>query len=292
MELRVLRYFLTVAREENITKAAEILHITQPTLSRQLMQLEDELETQLFKRGKSKITLTDDGMLLRRRAEEIIELTDKTEREFSHHEDVLGGEIYIGGGETQTMKYVAEVIKDFHDQYPLVKFDLHSGNADDVKEKIDRGLIDIGLLTEPVDISKYDFVRLPRKDAWGIVMRKDDPLASKPYITAHDLEGKDIMYSKRAIVQNELLHWFGESKDQLNNAITYNLIYNATLLVEVGLGYAITLERLVNTTEDNQICFKLLEPRLETGTVLVWKKHQVFTPATTKFIEALKKKFL
>ncbi|MEG0368284.1 MAG: LysR family transcriptional regulator, partial [Coprobacillus sp.] len=279
-----------VAREENITKAAGILHITQPTLSRQLMQLEDELGVQLFKRGKSKIILTDEGMLLRRRAEEIIDLSEKTERELTRQEELIG-EVYIGGGETNTMKLLADIMKRFHGQYPLVKFDLFSGNADDVKEKIDRGLIDIGLLTEPVDISKYDFVRLPQKDAWGVVMRKDDPLSEKEFVTADDLKGKDIMFSKRVIVQNELASWFGDNYDKLNIVATYNLIYNATLMVEAGMGYAVCLEKLVYDNIDNQVCYRLFQPRLETGTVLVWKKHQVFSPATTKFIEWIKNAF-
>ncbi len=291
MELRVLKYFLAVAREENITRAAEVLHITQPTLSRQLIQLEEELDAQLFVRGKHHITLTNEGMLLRRRAEEIVNLADKTEQEFLHQEDVISGEIFIGGGESYAMKYLADIMKKFQTQYPYVTYNLYSGNADDVKEKLDNGLIDIGFLMEPVDISKYDFVRVPSKDAWGVVMRDDDPLASQDSVTAKDLEGKNVMYSKRVIVQNELASWLGDSLGKINTVATYNLIYNVTHMVEARMGYAICLERLIESSLDNHICFRLLEPRLETGTVIVWKKHQVFSPATTKLIQTIQNTF-
>ncbi|MEG0276338.1 MAG: LysR family transcriptional regulator [Coprobacillus sp.] len=290
MEIRVLKYFLTVAREENITRAAEILHITQPTLSRQLMQLEDELGTQLFSRGKSKITLTDEGMLLRRRAEEIVELSDKTEREFQQVDDVIGGEIFIGGGELDSMRFLAEIVKSFHEEYPQVEFNLHSGNADDIKERLDRGIIDVGLLAEPVDISKYDFVRLPQKDIWGVVMRKDSPLASKDYITPQDLKNQPILCSRRSLVQNEIASWFGDVFDDVEIVATYNLVYNAALLVEAGMGYVMTLN-VANTSEESKICFRPLYPKLETGSVIVWKKHQVFSPATTRFIERIRNAF-
>ncbi|MEG0365417.1 MAG: LysR family transcriptional regulator [Coprobacillus sp.] len=290
MEIRVLKYFLTVAREENITRAAEILHITQPTLSRQLMQLEEELGVQLFIRGKNKITLTDEGMLLRRRADEIVELTDKTEREFQHVDDVVVGEVFIGGGELDSMRFLAEIIKDFHEEYPQVEFNLHSGNADDIKERLDRGIIDIGLLAEPVDISKYDFVRMPQKDVWGVIMPKDCPLAKKEFITPQDLKDQSLMFSRRSLVQNEIASWMGDYFDDIQVVVTYNLLYNASLMVEAGLGYAITLN-VVDTSEESPICFRPLSPKLETGSVIVWKKHQVFSPATTRFINKIKHSF-
>ena len=179
MEIRILRYFLTVAREENITKAANVLHITQPTLSRQLMQLEDELNTQLLIRGKNKITLTDAGMLLRRRAEEIIDLADKTEKEFLEADELIAGEIFVGAGEINAMHFLGDFMIEFQHRYPQIKYHLYSGNADDVKQKIDQGLLDIGLLTEPVDVEKYDFVRLDYQEAWGILAPKDSPIAKK-----------------------------------------------------------------------------------------------------------------
>lgn len=288
MEIRVLRYFLTVAREESITKAAEILHITQPTLSRQLMQLEEDLRVQLFIRGKSKITLTDEGMLLRRRAEEIVDLADRTEREFTEQDNLIGGEIFIGAGETHTMHVLAGIIKKFNKEYPQVKYNLYSGNADDIKERIDKGLIDIGLLTEPVNIEKYDFIRLSNKETWGVLMPKDSPLAKNDYIKPEDLTNMSIINTKRSIVQNEIENWFGAHYEKLNIIATYNLIYNAAIWVEEGLGYAICFEKLANINDETNLCFKPFYPKLETGTVIVWKKHQVFSIATAKFIEKIK----
>lgn len=289
MELRVLKYFLAVAREENITKAADFLHITQPTLSRQMMQLEDELNTILFVRGKNHLVLTDEGMLLRRRAQEIVDLADKTENEFLQHDQLISGDVFIGGGETHAMLTLAEIIRSFHEQYPQVKYHLFSGNADDVKDRIDKGLIDIGLLTEPVDITKYDFIRLPQKDNWGVLMRKDSPLAHKEYITPKDLAGQSILCSRRTMVQNELASWFGKYYQDIDIVSTYNLIYNATLMVETGMGYAVCLENLVYTNKESSLCFKRFQPLLTTGNVVVWKKHQVFSPATSRFIETLRK---
>jgi DNA-binding transcriptional LysR family regulator len=291
MEIRVLKYFLMVAREENITKAAEVLHITQPTLSRQLVQLEDELGARLFIRGKTKITLTDEGMLLRRRAEEIVDLADKTEKEFSEHDNFIGSEIFIGAAETSAMHVLADSIKKFSKEYPQVKYNLYSGNADDIKERIDKGLIDMGLLTEPVNIEKYDFIRLPQKEIWGVLMPKDSPLAKKEYIRPDDLAQMPIINTKRSIVQNEIENWFGVDYQKLNVIATYNLIFNAAIMVEEGLGYAICLERLVNINDETKICFKPFYPELETGLVIVWKKHQVFSTATTKFIENIKDSF-
>jgi DNA-binding transcriptional LysR family regulator len=287
MEIRVLKYFLTVAREESITKGAEILHITQPTLSRQLMQLEEELRVQLFIRGKTKITLTDEGMLLRRRAEEIVDLVDRTEREFSEDDNLIGGEIFIGAGETNAMHVLADFIKKFNKEYPQVKYNLYSGNADDIKERIDKGLIDIGLLTEPVNIEKYDFIRLSNKETWGVLMQKDSPLAKKEYIKPEDLANMPIINTKRSIVQNEIENWFGVHYDKLNIIATYNLIYTAAIMVEEGLGYAICFEKLVNINDEINLCFKPFYPKLETGTVIVWKKHQIFSTATAKFIKKI-----
>ncbi|AGF55558.1 DNA-binding transcriptional LysR family regulator [Clostridium saccharoperbutylacetonicum] len=287
MEIRVLKYFLTVAREESITKGAEILHITQPTLSRQLMQLEEELGVELFTRGKSKITLTDEGMLLRRRAEEILDLVDKTEREFGEQDNLITGQIFIGAGETNAMHVLANLIKEFNKEYPQVKYNLYSGNADDIKEKIDKGLIDIGLLTEPVNIEKYDFVRLPNKEIWGVLMQKDSPLAKKENIKPEDLSNMAVINTKRPMVQNEIENWFGTQYEKINVIATYNLIYNAAIMVEEGLGYAICFEKLVNINNETNLCFKPFYPKLETGTVIVWKKHQVFSAATTKFIEKI-----
>lgn len=288
MELRVLKYFLAVAREENITKAAEFLHITQPTLSRQLMQLEEELNTTLFIRGKNHIVLTDEGMLLRRRAEEIVDLANKTEKEFMQLDDLVAGEIFIGSGETYAMHDLAKIIKEFKSEYPQVKYQIYSATADDIKERIDKGLIDIGLLTEPVDIEKYEFARLNYREVWGILAPKDSHLAKLNTVKPDDIINLPLLTTRRAIVQNEIANWFGEEYEHLDIVATYNLIYNAAIMVEEGIGYAICLEKLVNITANSNLCFIPFEPRLETGTVVVWKKHQIFSPATAKFIEKIK----
>ena len=288
MELRVLKYFLAVAREENITKAAEFLHITQPTLSRQLMQLEEELNAQLFIRGKNRIVLTDEGMLFRRRAEEIVDLANKTEKEFLEQDNLVTGEIFIGGGETNAMHILARIIKEFKEEYPQIKYQFYSGNADDIKERLDKGLIDFGLLTEPVDIEKYEFVRLEQKEVWGILAPKDSKLAAKEYATPQDLLKLPLLSTRRTIVQNEIANWFGQDYEQLDIIATYNLIYNAAIMVEEGIGYAICLEKLVNINDETKIRFIPFYPPLLTGTVIVWKKHQIFSPATARFIEKIK----
>lgn len=288
MEIRVLQYFLTVAREQNITKAASVLHVTQPTLSRQLMQLEEELDTQLFIRGKRKITLTQEGMLLKRRAEEITDLTNKTKREFSEANGIVAGQISIGGAESRTMQVLAKSIQDFSKEYPQVTYNLYSGNADDIQERLDKGLLDVALLLEPVNIEKYDYIRLPQKEIRGILMRNDSPLAKKEYITPKDIVGIPLLNSGRTMVQQELSSWAGVPIEQLNTIASYNLIYNATLMVEQGLGYAITLDHLTTTNEQSVLCFRPFKPTLSLGAVIVWKKYQVFSSATTKFIEQMK----
>ena len=287
MEIRILRYFLTVAREENITKAANVLHITQPTLSRQLMQLEEELNTQLLIRGKNKITLTDAGMLLRRRAEEIIDLADKTEKEFLEADELIAGEIFVGAGEINAMHFLGDFMIKFQHRYPQIKYHLYSGNADDVKQKVDQGLLDIGLLTEPVDVEKYDFVRLNYQEAWGILAPKDSAIAKKDYVTPQDLQKLPLLIGHRQIIQNELAHWMGMNVQDLNIVATYDLIYNAAILVEKGLGYALCLDKIVYMSNDSLVRFIPLKPAYETGAVIVWKKHQVFSLTATRFIQEL-----
>lgn len=286
MELRVLRYFLMVAREENITKAAELLHVTQPTLSRQLMQLEEELGVKLFRRGNHSIHLTEDGMLLKRRAQDIVALAEKAEKELHHEEDTITGELAIGSGETRSVQELAEVISLFHKQYPGVQYDFYTANADEIKERLDRGLLDIGLLTEPVDISKYNFVRLRRREKWGVLVRKDSELAQKEKIVPEDLLQVPLLLVKRALVQNELVNWFGDDYDRIHVAATYNLINNAAVMVENHIGVALCLS-LENTYHD--LCFVPLSPSIETGSVIVWKKDQLVSKVAHRFIEFLKK---
>lgn len=229
MEFRVLQYFLAIAREETISKAAESLHITQPTLSRQMKGLEEQLGKQLFIRGNRKINLTEEGILLRQRAEEIISLVEKTESEIIHSDTTISGDIYIGSGETEGMRILAKVIDTCHKEYPKIKFHLYSGNSQDVVEKIENGLIDFGVLIEPADISKYDFIKIPVKDKWGVLMRKDSPIASLKSITADTLKKLPLICSSQEIVKNEISGWLNDDYNKLNIVATYNLIYNASL---------------------------------------------------------------
>lgn len=289
MEFRVLKYFLMVAREENITKAAALLHLTQPTLSRQLMQLEAELGVKLFHRSKHSIILTEDGMLLKRRAQEIISLSDKTVQELSHKEDVLSGEIAIGCGETKNMLFLSEQIRKFRQKYPLVQFSIHSAIADDIKERIEKGILDIGLLMEPVDIGKYEFIRMPQKEKWGILVRKDSELAAKESINPKDLTNVPLIMVKRELVKNELVSWFGDYYEGLQIAATYNLILNAASMVERGVGVALCFDLGASFYED--LCFIPLAPTLETGSVLVWKKNQTLGAATSQFMRYLRNAF-
>ncbi|MFR1671322.1 MAG: LysR family transcriptional regulator [Candidatus Gastranaerophilaceae bacterium] len=292
MEIRVLKYFLVVAREGSITKAANSLHLTQPTLSRQLKDFENELGQKLFIRGSHNITLTQEGILLRKRAEEIIEMVDKTEAEFRSIKDIISGDIYIGGGETESIKYIAEIIKGLQSEYPNIKYHIYSGNAEDVTERLDKGLLDFGVLIQPTDLSKYDYVTLPSKDVWGVIMRKDSPLANKNEIKINDLLSLPLICSRQNInnfTQNEYFNWFGDNLKKLNIVATYNLIYNASLMVEAGIGYAIGLDKLVNISNESSLCFRPLSPKLESGLDIVWKKNQIFSPAAKLFLEKIKK---
>ena len=286
MELRVLNYFLMVAREENITKAAQLLHVTQPTLSRQLMQLEEELGVQLFHRGKHNVTLTEDGMLLRRRAQELITLSEKTKLELAHKEELISGEISIGCGETKSMSILSKSMNTFREKYPMVRFNIYSATADDIKERIEKGLLDIGLLTEPVDILKYEFVRMPFKERWGILVREDSPLAHKSAVTPEDLQNIPLIMVRRELVKNELANWFGDKFEHLEIAATYSLILNGANMVEQGLGAALCFE--LGVFYEN-LCFVPLEPHMETGSVLVWKKNQTLSAAHAKFVQHIKK---
>ncbi len=293
MELRVLRYFLAVAREESISRAAEFLHITQPTLSRQMMELEEELGAKLFERGQKNrhLVLTDAGMLLRRRAEELVELADKTTAELHNHSENISGDITIGGGETGAMRLLARTARELQDQYPLLRYHIFSGNAEEVMERLDKGLIDFGLLIGTANIEKYDHLQLPATDSWGLLMRRDSPLAGQAAISPQHLDGLPLLVSRQALLRNELSGWYGRDFARLNIVGTYNLIYNAALMVEEGFGYALTLDKLVNTGGESCLCFRPLQPRLEARLVLVWKKFQPLSPATSLFLAQLEKSF-
>lgn len=290
MDIRVLRYFLAVAREENISKAAEYLHITQPTLSRQLKELEDELGSELFIRGKRNISLTDEGMFLRKRAEEITSLMDKTEAEFHQLDEFISGDVYIGGGETLAMNMLAEVMSEISQEHPDVKFHLYSGNADDVIDRIDKGLIDFGVVIEPADIRKYETIRLPYADKYGLIMRKDDPLAHKKKISVDTLKDLPLLVAKRMIDSKYLPELLGIYPEEMNIKATFNLIYNASLLVEQGMGYALSIDHLINTIGSNNLCFVPLAPEVTTNLSVIWKRFQFFTKASEEFLNRLKAK--
>ena len=295
MEIRVLRYFLAVAREESITAAANFLHLTQPTLSRQIHDLEEELGQQLLVRKNHRVVLTPEGMLLRKRAEEILTMVDKTESEFRSMETTVSGDVYIGSGETQAIRKIAKIIRQLQQDYPEIRYHMHSGNAPDITDRLDNGLLDFGILIQPADIAKYDSLELPAKDVWGVVMRKDSPLAAKECICKEDLRTVPLLCSRQAVLSqrhgNAFAAWFGADFDKLNIVSTYNLIYNAAVMVEEGVGYAVTLDNLANTSAASDLCFRPLSPSLESGLNVVWKKYQVFSPAAEIFLDRLKAAF-
>lgn len=292
MEIRVLRYFLAVAREESISGAAEALHISQPTLSRQLMDMEEEFGKKLFIRGNRRITLTEDGMLLRQRAEEILELVDKTEAEITADDEEISGDVYIGAGETEVMRYIAKIAKEIQNDYPNIRYHIFSGNAESVTERLDKGLIDFGLLLDANDNTKYEYIELPTSDHFGLLMRKDSPLADKDEITMNDLRSLPLIMPAQP-------HFNKSDEKQMKKLLssqrivaTYNLIFNASLLVEEGLGYALCLDKLIKITEDSPLCFKPLEQQTEIKPYIVWKKNQVFSKASSLFLERLKETFM
>lgn len=287
MEFRVLQYFLAVAREESISGAAEFLHLSQPTLSRQLKDLEQELGKQLFIRGNRKIILTEEGMLLRKRAEEITELVKKAENEISSSDDMLAGDITVGAGETDGNRFLAKAALSLQQEYPLVHFHIISGDRVTVTEALDKGLIDFGLIFGNVDTKKYDSIKVPYKDIWGVFMRRDAPLASKKTITAEDLMGKRLILSRQAFNNSEFRDFFHCTEDKLNIVATYNLLFNGSLMADEGMGYVLGLDKLLNVSGDSNLCFRPLEPRVEASMSIIWKKYQVFSKAAQKFLQKL-----
>lgn len=288
MEIRLLRYFIAVANQRSISAAAQYLHLSQPSLSRQLSEFEKELGTPLFIRGNRKITLTDEGVFLLKKAKEIVQLVDKTEANFNQSTEIISGEIYIGGGETEVMHLIAKTLRSLLEDYPSIQFHLYSGNADDITDKLDSGLLDFGIVIEPTDKQKYDYVKLPATDVWGLLMRKDSPLADKPFIQPIDLVDKPLLISRQTAVSNELTGWLGQNIEDFNIVATYNLIYNAALMVEENIGYALCLDNLINTSGNSKLCFKPLNPRLEANLNIIWEKHQVFSNAANKFLDQLR----
>ena len=291
MEIRVLKYFLAVAQEGSITGAANFLHLTQPTLTRQLKDLEKELGHQLFIRTNHNVFLTSEGMVFRKRAQEIIDMVEKTQAEFNSINNDISGDIYIGAGETVTITVIAKIIKELQEEHKNIKFHLYSGNAEDITERLDKGLLDFGILIQPTDISKYEYISLPNKDTWGVLMQKNSSLADKKSITKEDLLNVPLIVSKQVMqrknVKNDYNMWFGSYIDRLNIVATYNLIYNAAKMTEVGVGYSIGLENLINTSGESNLCFRPLNPKLESGLDIVWKKHQVFSQASKLFLSKI-----
>ena len=290
MELRVLEYFLTVAREQSITAAAESLHISQPALSTQLKAMETELGKQLLIRGvkgSRKVTLTEEGMILRKRAEEIISLVRRTENEITQSDATIAGNVFIGAGETETVRLFAMVAKKLQKKYPDIQYHISSGNAEHVLEYLDKGLIDFGLLFTEIDPQKYEVMTLPFRDTWGVLMRRDSPLAEKETICPEDLWDKPLIVSHQKGDNLYLESWIGREESELHIVATYNLIFNASLLVDEGLGYALCYDGLINTQGSN-LCFRPFSPKLNASGYIVWKKYQMFSKAAGVFLQSLK----
>lgn len=285
MELRVLQYFLAVAREQNISAAAQSLHLTQPTLSRQLRELEEELGKQLMLRGNRKITLTQEGMLLRKRAEEILELVDRAEREVMRSDDAVSGDIYIGTGETDGVRQIARAANRLQACYPGIRFHIVSGDAVDVCERLDKGLLDFGVLLGDIDKTKYHYMELPMKDTWGVLMRRDSPLAHRESVSPRDLWDKPLILSRQVDNKSGLYRWLRREPSELHTVATYNLIYNASLMVDEGMGYAFTLDKLVNTTGSN-LCFRPLKPDWSWGCIWCGKNPRSFPERRSSFWRA------
>lgn len=285
MEIRVLSYFLMVAREENITRAAALLHITQPTLSRQLMQLEEELGVQLFRRSNHSITLTEEGILLRRRARELVALAEKTKQEL-RQEEQLGGEIAIGSGEYQNSRLLSEILAAFHQKYPDVKYEIYSGNSDNIKERIERGVLDIGFLLEPVDVGKYEFIRSPMEEEWGVLVSENSDLASKEYVTPADLAPRPLIFARRDLVKREITNWFGEYAEGIQVVASGNLPYNLAAMGRQDIGVFLNLKLDCQYVGMRYIP---LYPKLTSHTVLAWKRNQAMAYTVRIFIDFAKK---
>lgn len=291
MELRVLNYFLAIAREQSIVHAAEALHLSQPTLSTQIKNLEKELGKQLFirgTRGTRKVTLTEEGMILRKRAEEILDLVKRTENEITLSNDIIVGDVYIGTGETDGVRLMAKTAKKLQEHYPGVHYHIYSGNAAHVMEQLDKGLIDFGIIFGDVDLTKYNSLDTSYSDQWGVLMRRNSELAEKDVISPKDLRDQPLILSQQEAKGGTLTQWLEQEAGELNIIATYNLIFNASILVDEGLGYAIGYDKIVNTTGDSSLCFRPLSPQLESHMHIIWKKYQLFSKPAGKFLEVLK----
>ena len=290
MELRVLRYFLEVAREGNVTHAAQRLHVSQPTLSRQLKDLEDELGKKLFTRSNYSIKLTEEGILLRKRAEDILEMADKTLAEFKALDEVNGGDIHIGCAESNGIAPFIRVIQKLKEKYPRIRYHFYSSGTDAVNERLDRGLLDFAIIIQEVDLEKYNYLKMPSQDHWGLIMYKDHPLAKHSCIHLKDLTEIPLILSRQAM-REEMPRWFGEVQDKLNIVATYDLLFNTSVMVREGFGCVLGFDGLVYTGPDSDLCFRPLEPTLTSPMYIIWKKYQVFSPVASLLLEELKRNF-
>ena len=290
MDIRILRYFLAVAREENMTKAAEQLHVTQPTLSKALRSLEEELGKKLFTRHSFSIRLTEEGHLLRNRAEDLVSMADKITQEFVTLDDITGGDIYFGLAESFQIRYLAREIRDFRRQYPDLRYHITSGDTEQVTEKLDKGLMDFAVLVGKPDESRYEYVQFPEPDKWGLVFRGEDPMAEKEVIAVDDLIGLPLFCSEQSW-RNDLPTWCGERVRELHLEGSFRLSYNASLFAKEGLGYLLTLDHLVDTSAVSGLVFRPLTPPLTTELYLIWKKYQAFSPIAQRFLKHVKASF-
>ncbi|HIR04408.1 MAG TPA: LysR family transcriptional regulator [Candidatus Copromonas faecavium] len=290
MELRVLRYFLEAAREGNVTHAAQRLHVSQPTLSRQLKDLEDELGKKLFTRSNYSIKLTEEGMLFRKRAEDILEMADKTLAEFKALDEVNGGDIHIGCAESNGIAPFIRAIQKLKEKYPRIRCHFYSSGTDAVNERLDRGLLDFAIIIQEVDLEKYNYLKMPSQDHWGLIMRKDHPLANHSCIHLNDLTEIPLILSRQAM-REEMPRWFGEAQDKLNIVATYDLLFNTSVMVRENFGCVLGFDGLVYTGPDSDLCFRPLEPTLTSPMYIIWKKYQVFSPAASLLLEELKRNF-
>lgn len=288
MELKTLKYFVMIVREQNISKAAERLYLTQPTLTKQMQELENELEAKLFERGKRKITLTEDGLFLYKKAQEIIDLETITKNSFQNKDKKINGEISIACGETYAMNYLLQIYKKIHEENPLITISLFSGNDEDVREKLNNGLAEFALFIGLTNLDNYNFIKLPLNETWGLLMNKNSQLAKKETIKSEDLSNLPLLVSRQIYRANELSGWLNKDLSKLNIIGTYNLLYNASLMVKEDSVYAITIDKLLK--DDNKVVFKKFEPELTSNIYFAWKKYQVLSKAGQLFLDELNKK--
>lgn len=288
MEIRVLRYFLETAREGNMTRAAERLHVTQPTLSKQIKELETELGKKLFIRGNFNVTLTEEGMFLRKRAEDLLSIAEKIETEFKNMDSITGGDVYIGCAESYLIKYLAKAVKKLNEKYENIHYHITSGGTEQVIEKLERGILDMAFIVEPPELSKYNYLDIPEADKWGIYMLRDCPLTQKEYITVDDLLPYPVFCSEQS-VKADLPRWAGEKAEKLNVIANFNLANNSFVFVREGLGLGLSFEKIIEVNENTDLTFRPLEPPLYNKMCVIWKKYQMFTPVAELLLEEIKK---